>query len=156
MHCHASFRYVGNTRIRPTYDTTQSFTNTMTERTGGDLFFTFTRRIVSADTSGQDINLNVCLFLIRAWGGTVTNFATPAMFGVHSSRGGFTDQMCLQQCDRVSSGKFIISFLFFSHYINFVICVCVCDRISTVTLHACMETKTYHTKVLKSKAKPFY
>ena len=128
----------------------------MTERTGGDLFFTFTRRIVSADTSGQDINLNVCQFAIWAWGGAVSNFGTPAMFAQHTSQGGFADQICLQQCDRVSSGKFITSFLFFSFYINFVICVCVCDRISTATLHACMETKTYHTKVLKSKAKPFY
>ena len=97
----------------------------MTERTGGDLFFTFTRRIVSADTSGQDINLNVCRFAIWAWGGTVTNFATPAVFNRHSSQGSFADQMCLQQCDRVSSGKFIISFLFFSHYINLGVSVAV-------------------------------
>ena len=100
----------------------------MTERTGGDLFFTFTRRIVSADTSGQDINLNVCLFLIRAWGGPVTNFATPAEFNQHTSQGGFADQMCLQQCDRVpsvSSGKFI-TFLIFSPLYQFChLCLCV-------------------------------
>ena len=84
----------------------------MTERTGGELFFTFTRRIVSADNSGQDINLNSCQYVTRAWGGTVSNFATPAVFGVHSSQGVFPNQICLQQCDRVSAGKFITSFIF--------------------------------------------
>ena len=106
------FRYVGNIRTIPTYDRIQSFTNTMTERTGGVLFFTFTRRIVSTDTSGQDINLNVCRFIIWAWRGTVSDFESPAMFGRHTQQGGFSDQMCLQQCDRVSSGKINYNFFF--------------------------------------------
>ena len=140
------FRYVGGTRTRPTYDGIQSFTNTMTERTDGDLFFTFTRRIVSTDTSGQDIDLNVCRFIIRAWGGTVSSFTSPAVFGQHTQQGGFTDQICLQQCDRVSGGKFITSFLFFPViyiyiYINFVIFVHVCNHVCIATLHACMYGK---------------
>ena len=90
----------------------QSFTNTMTERRDGVLFFNFTRRIVSTDTSGQDINLNVCLFIIRAWGGTVSDFESPAMFAQHSQQGGFSDQMCLQQCDRDSGGKINYNFFF--------------------------------------------
>ena len=101
------FRYAA-TRTIPTYDTIQSFTNTMTERIGGDLSFSFTRLIVSADTSGQDVDLNVCQFVIWAWGGLVTSFTTPAIFERHTLQGAFADQICLQQCDRVPGGKCIL------------------------------------------------
>ena len=100
------FRYAA-TRRRPTYDIIQSFTNTMIKRIGGDLSFSFTRLIDSADTSGQDINLNVCQYVLYAWGGSVSSFTSPAAIGRHTSRGAFADQICLQQCNRILVGKCI-------------------------------------------------
>ena len=99
------FSYVGGARIRPTFDTIQSFTNTMTERIDDDLSFSFTRLIDSADTSGQDVDLNVCQYVLWAWGGTVSSFTSPATIGRHTSRGAFANQICLQQCNRVPVGK---------------------------------------------------
>ena len=98
------FRYAA-TRTIPTYDTIQSFTNTMTERIGSKLSFSFNRLIVSADTSGQDVDLNVCQNVLWAWGGSVSSFTTPATIGRHTSRGAFVDQICLQRCSRVPNGK---------------------------------------------------
>ena len=59
-------------------------------------------------TSGQDVDLNVCQYVIWTWGGTVSNFTTPAIFSVHLSQGAFANQICLQQCNRVPVGKFIL------------------------------------------------
>ena len=79
----------------------------MTERIGGRLSFSFTRLIDSADTSGQDVDLNVCQYVLWAWGGSVSSFTSPATIGRHTSRGAFADHLCLQQCDRVSGSKCI-------------------------------------------------
>ena len=79
----------------------------MTERIGGRLSFSFTRLIDSADTSGQDVDLNVCQYVLWAWGGSVSSFTSPATIGRHTSRGIFADHLCLQQCDRVSGSKCI-------------------------------------------------
>ena len=104
----SSFCRYATGRVVPTYDTTQSFTNTMTERSSGDLSFSFTRLIVSADTSGQDVDLNTCQYALWSWGGSVSSFTSPATIGRHTSRGIFSNQICLQQCDRVSSSECII------------------------------------------------
>ena len=77
----------------------------MTERIDDDLSFSFTRLIDSADTSGQDVDLNVCQYVIFAWGGSVSSFTTPAIFGFHTAQGAFANQICLQQCNRVPVGK---------------------------------------------------
>ena len=69
------------------------------------MLFSFTRLIDSADTSGQDIDLNVCQYVLYAWGGSVSSFTSPATIGRHTSRGAFANQICLQQCDR---GKCIL------------------------------------------------
>ena len=79
----------------------------MTERISGKLSFSFTRLINSADTNGQDVDLNVCHYVLYAWGGSVSSFTTPATIGRHTSRGVFVDQICLQLCDRVSGSKCI-------------------------------------------------
>ena len=73
----------------------------MTERIGGRLSFSFTRLIDSADTSGQDVDLNICQYVLYAWGGSVSSFTSPATIRYHTSRGIFADQICLQQCDRL-------------------------------------------------------
>ena len=109
MHVLSSFiRYALN-KSTPFYDTTQSFTDPATNRMDGVLSFAFTRLIYSTDTSGQDVNLNVCQYVIWAFGGTVS-FTSPATVGHHGTavdrRGVFSNQICLQQCDRVS-GKYI-------------------------------------------------
>ena len=80
----------------------------MTERIGGKLSFSFTRLINSSDTNGQDVDLNVCQFVIWAWGGSVSSFTSPATIGRHTSRGVFANQICLQQFHRVPGGKLIL------------------------------------------------
>ena len=80
----------------------------MTERIGSKLSFSFTRLIDSADTNGQDVDLNVCQYVLYAWGGSVSSFTSPAIIGQHTSRGVFANQICLQQCVRVPGGKLIL------------------------------------------------
>ena len=77
----------------------------MTERIGSKLSFSFTRLIDSADTNGQDVDLNVCQYVLYAWGGSVSSFTSPATIGRHTSPGAFVDQICLQQCSRIPVGK---------------------------------------------------
>ena len=79
----------------------------MTERIGSKLSFSFTRLINSADTNDQDVDLNVCQYVLYAWGGSVSSFTSPASFGYHPSRGIFSNRICLQQCDRISGSKCI-------------------------------------------------
>ena len=71
----------------------------MTERIGSKLSFSFTRLINSADANSQDVDLNVCQYVLYAWGGSVGSFTSPATIGRHTSRGPFVDRICLQQCD---------------------------------------------------------
>ena len=63
---------------------------------GSVLFFAFTRLTHSIDTSGQDVNLNVCQHIIWAFGGTVS-FTSPETIGYHGNdrRGVFSNQICL-------------------------------------------------------------
>ena len=98
-------RYVSTSKVEPSIDTAQSFTDAVTNRMGGVLSFAFTRLINSTDTSGQDVNLNVCQHVLWAFGGTVT-FGNPTVFGNHgiNRRDVFSNQICLQQCER-ASGK---------------------------------------------------
>lgn len=83
------------------YDTQQNLMNTMTDRDGMTLTFSFTRAINSPDPNGnQDLDLNVCRYFIFAWGGTVTTFPsgnTPATLMGHSmtNRGILPNQVCL-------------------------------------------------------------
>ena len=102
-------RYVSTTRVQPSVDMIQSFTDTVTNRISGVLSFAFTRLINSTDTSGEDVHLNVCQYVIWAFGGSVS-FGVPVVVGYHgmSRRGIFSNQICLQQCDR-ASGKLINS-----------------------------------------------
>ena len=102
-------RFVSTTKVQPSNDMIQSFTETVTNRMSGVLSFAFTRLINSTDISGEDVNLNICQYVIWAFGGTVT-FGAPVALGYHgmSRRGIFSNQICLQQCDR-ASGKWINS-----------------------------------------------
>ena len=60
----------------------------------------FTRAFVTGDND-QDLDLNQCVHLLRAWGGSVSSYNSPASFGYHGSDdncGVFSTQLCLQNC----------------------------------------------------------
>ena len=85
-------------RATPIFDIVQSLTNTVTDRDGDDISFSFTRHIISNDTN-NDIDLNTCLHVLWAYGGNVNEFQSPASFERHTQKGAFSVQMCLQQCN---------------------------------------------------------
>ena len=51
-----------------------------------------------SDTVQEDLNLNQCVYLLRAWGGSVSNYTSPAIFNIHNFQGVFDRQLCLQRC----------------------------------------------------------
>ena len=57
----------------------------------------FRRALVTGDNN-QDLDLNQCVHLLSAWGGTVFSYNSPASFGYHDNRGVFSTQLCLQDC----------------------------------------------------------
>ena len=67
----------------------------------------FRRALVTTDNNNQDLDLNQCVYLLRAWGGSVSSYNSPASFGFHSNEGVFSTQLCLQDC----VGKCIIILL---------------------------------------------
>ena len=58
----------------------------------------FTRALVTTDDNNQDLDLNQCVYLLRAWGGSVSSYNSPAVFGFHPNQGVFSTQLCLQDC----------------------------------------------------------
>ncbi len=62
----------------------------------GTVKICFTRPVDSDDD--DDISLDVCRYVLWAYGGPVTSYGTDGMngvFGGHSSRGVFSEQICL-------------------------------------------------------------
>ena len=90
---------MGGSRVRPTYDTTQNIKNVSAYDDGTTTTISFIRPRVSSDDS-QDIDLDQCVFMIWAFGGSVSSHETQATFGQHSNteRGVFQTQLCLQEC----------------------------------------------------------
>ena len=82
----------------PTYDASQDIKNVTADEDGTTTTISFIRPR-SSDNS-QDIDLDQCVFIIYAFGGSVSNHTTPASFGQHSrsERGVFATQLCLQEC----------------------------------------------------------
>ncbi|XP_003391529.1 PREDICTED: uncharacterized protein LOC100633659 [Amphimedon queenslandica] len=80
----------------PSLDPMQNIMNISTMRDGNRLTISFTRPIVSPDTSGRDENLDVCRYVLWAFGGTTTfvNGDVTALGG-HSDKGTFQNQLCL-------------------------------------------------------------
>ena len=73
----------------------------------------FTRALVTTDDNNQDLDLNQCVYLLRAWGGSVSSYNSPAIFGYHGiNRGVFSTQLCLQLQDCV--GKYNYRFVLLS------------------------------------------
>ena len=91
------YRWVANQRVRPTFDTQQNLANTAINIQNGRTTMSFRRALVTGDNN-QDLDLNQCVHLIYAWGGSVSNYNSPAIFGIHPNRGVFSTQLCLQNC----------------------------------------------------------
>ena len=74
----------------------------------------FRRALVTTDNNNQDLDLNQCVYLLRAWGGSVSSYNSPASFGFHGSnnRGVFSTQLFLQLQDCV--GKYNYRFVLLS------------------------------------------
>ena len=68
-----------------------------TTRSGNSLTISFTRPLVSPDSAVRDENLDVCRYVLWAFGGTTTfdNNGNVTALGGHSNRGVFADQLCL-------------------------------------------------------------
>ncbi|XP_019862330.1 PREDICTED: uncharacterized protein LOC109590933 [Amphimedon queenslandica] len=90
-------RWNGQSRVAgPSLDPMQNIMDTSSMRDGNRLTISFTRPLVSPDTSGRDENLDVCRNVLWAFGGTTTfvNGDVTALGG-HSNRGVFPGQLCL-------------------------------------------------------------
>ena len=76
----------------------------------------FRRALVTTDNNNQDLDLNQCVHLLRAWGGPVFSYNSPASFGNHgtNNRGVFSTQLCLQDC----VGKYNYHFVLLSAQSN--------------------------------------
>ena len=90
---------MGGSRTTPTFDDDPNIKNVSAYDNGTTTTISFIRPRVSSDNS-QDIDLDQCVFIIWAFGGSVTSHATPATFGQYSNseRGVFATQLCLQEC----------------------------------------------------------
>ena len=87
---------MGDVRNAPTFDTTQDIKNVSAYDDGTTTTISFIRPR-SSDNS-QDVDLDQCVFMIWAFGGSVTRHQSPAVFNLHTSRGVFGTQLCLQEC----------------------------------------------------------
>ena len=93
------YRWVANQRILPTFDSQQNLENTEINIQDGITTMSFRRALVTTDDNNQDLDLNQCVYLLSAWGGSVINYNSPAIFGYHPNRGVFSTQLCLQDCE---------------------------------------------------------
>ena len=84
-------------RQRPRYDIQQNIRNTSINFIDGEMTMIFIRDIISTDVN-NDTDLSRCVYLLRAWGGDVTNFTSPALFNKHVNNDVFNQQICLQDC----------------------------------------------------------
>ena len=88
---------MGGSRTIPTFDDDQNIKNVSAYDDGTTTTISFIRSRFSSDNS-QDIDLDQCVYMIWAFGGSVASHDSPAVFGFHTSRGVFATQLCLQEC----------------------------------------------------------
>ena len=88
---------MGGSRTTPIFDDDQNIKNVSAYDDGTTTTISFIRPRVSSDNS-QDIDLDQCVYMIWAFGGSVASHDSPAVFGFHTSRGVFATQLCLQEC----------------------------------------------------------
>ena len=63
----------------------------------GTTTISFKRLLVTGDTDG-DKDIDRCVYVLWAWGGSISSYDSPAVFGGHTSRGVFSDQLCINEC----------------------------------------------------------
>ena len=85
-------------RFLPPFDTQQNLENTEINIEDGRSTMSFRRALVTTDDNNQDLDLNQCVHLLRAWGGSVSSYNSPASFGMHNNSDVFETQLCLQDC----------------------------------------------------------
>ncbi|XP_019863668.1 PREDICTED: uncharacterized protein LOC109592727 [Amphimedon queenslandica] len=84
-------------------DTEQNLQNTNASLSGDFLTVNFTRPIISPDKN-QDLDLNMCQYVIYVFNGAVIgSFSSPTGFNIPSGFGLLPMQLCLQNCQDVSS-----------------------------------------------------
>ena len=96
-----TFRWVASV-VSNVLDTKQNLESISTLLSAGFLTVNFTRPIVSPDNT-QDLDLNVCRYVIYIYGGTVNSFTSPNSFGIPTGFGIFPIQLCLQNCQGMST-----------------------------------------------------
>ena len=90
----------------PSFDTHQDLENTEINLQDGGITMSFRRALVYdnvpvsfiSNNVQEDLNLNQCVYVLRAGGGSVSNYTSPAIFSVHNFQGVFDRQLCLQGC----------------------------------------------------------
>ena len=96
-----TFRWIANA-FSNLLDTIQNLESNSTSLSGNFLTLNFTRPIISPDKT-QDLDLNVCQYVIYIYGGTVDSFTSPNSFGIPPGFGIFPNQLCLQNCQGMST-----------------------------------------------------
>lgn len=82
----------------PAYDDIQSIFKTSMDVFEGSMEMSFSRQIFTSQQS-QDFSLgNGCNYLLVAWGGTVSKYTSPALFGKHTTAQALPQLICLQDC----------------------------------------------------------
>ena len=126
-------------------DTEQNLENTSALLSGDLLTVNFTRPIISPDKT-QDLDLNVCQYVIYVFNGAVVgSFSSPSGFNITFSIGFGVFQLCLQYCQ----GKCCL-------YTHCVVIVIVADVHSPSTTTASstvvMSTATISTTSAQSSS----
>uniref|UniRef100_A0A1X7VNC9 DOMON domain-containing protein n=1 Tax=Amphimedon queenslandica TaxID=400682 RepID=A0A1X7VNC9_AMPQE len=85
-------------------DTEQNLEDTSASLSNGLLTVNFTRPIISPDNYNQDLDLNVCQYVIYVFNGAVMgSFSSPSGFNIPTGFGILPMQLCLQNCSDVPS-----------------------------------------------------
>ena len=95
-----TFRWVANASSN-VLDIIQNLESNSTSLSGNFLTLNFTRPIISPDKA-QDLDLNVCRYVIYIYEGTVNSFISPTIFGIPTGFGIFPNRLCLQNCQGMS------------------------------------------------------
>ena len=95
-----TFRYI-ESAFSNVLDTNQNLESNSTSISGSFLTLNFTRPIISPDKT-QDLDLNVCRYVIYIYGGTVDSFTMPTFTLSNAPTGFGIFQLCLQNCQGMS------------------------------------------------------
>ncbi len=84
------YRWVGDNRVTPVYDTEQDLTSVSFLREDGITYIEFTRKLNTGNAQDIALDTDTPVYFIWAFGGTVTSYVSPATFtGRHTNQGPF-------------------------------------------------------------------